>query len=262
MVVVKIFLCFSLSLWMKETRETRIHAVLSSLLFFFYTHVMCVELVCFETFLVIGIQFSCFFPCRLFLQSFFFRCCSLCSFRAHVLLKCFWDFKIYFILSIYPLKYCLWAICTRSFHSVCTLFSFSFLLLLLSLTPRHSSKELSFDTFIDVVNLFGSDAAVTCTNHFLAALSFHVLLNKMVWGRKGNSKKRLMFIFISMSVWMSEWVSECMFIAAKCAFVFFNSVSVRIEFSLLLFSTVYVFMMYQEWWYYSRLNALNGFKNM
>ena len=102
----------------RKERKTRIHAVLSSPLFSFCTHVMCVELVCFETFLVIGIQFSCFFPCRLFVWQSFFRCRSLCSFRVHVLLKCFWDFKIYFILSVYSLKYCLWAICARSLHSV------------------------------------------------------------------------------------------------------------------------------------------------
>lgn len=41
--------------------------------------------------------------------------------------------------------------------------------------------------------------------------------------------------------------------------LFFPIASSVDENAVLLF-WLYVFMMYQEWWYYSRLNALNGFK--
>lgn len=87
----------------------------------------------FEMFLVIGIQFSCLFSFRLFSWQLLLMPFAILFSIAYVLffflLKCFWDFKIYFILSVY----------------IALILSVSNLLLC---SLCISSKGSSFDTFI------------------------------------------------------------------------------------------------------------------
>lgn len=142
----------------------------------------------------------------------------------------------------------------------------------------HQKNHL-FDTFTCLLSVCLYFLAFVFTPFTEQTLNLQVLRMKTTFTytkNPGTNCKRLCLFFVCVIVCLFV----CVFIASKS----FRNVHLCVLFCLLHHSVqintrrkkeththrmrrnspfvllLYVFMMYQEWWYYSRLNALNGFK--